>query len=131
MVGYRACDPSEFGPPLGPVSGRTIWADAEGRRVRTDIVVSFSGPGHCGWDSATFLNLGNIQYLRDPDGVLTEEVIGSFDADSVLPQGAVDTRYHAPEWRLFTIPSGAAVFVQVESGVVERWPRLREGVGCA
>lgn len=49
----------------------------------------------------------------------------------MLPSDAVDTGYHTPKRRLFTIPGGDAVFVQTEAGLVERWARARDDVGCA
>lgn len=33
----------------------------------------------------------------------------------MLPSDAVDTGYHTPKRRLFTIPGGDAVFVQTEA----------------
>jgi hypothetical protein len=131
VVGVRACDPSEFRTDdLGPLAGG-IWFGADGRPSRTDLITSFPGPGHCGWESTVFLTYDRQQFLRDPKHVLREYTVTGFDVISQLPDDAVDTGLHTKEWRLFTIPSGRAVFMQTGDGHIELWPRAREPIGCA
>jgi hypothetical protein len=75
-------------PPPSPYAGS--WQDRTGTPVPDGakggrlVMVSFDGPGHCDWESVTFLQLawppgrvaasegarGVRQYLRDPNGSL-------------------------------------------------------------
>jgi len=133
VVGLRACDPSEFDPADLGSKATTIWLDASGDRVRTDVVHSNVGPAHCGWQRTVFLTLddGHAQYFRDPHHDLAAYSVVTFDADVRLPADAVDTGLHTDDWHLFTIPSGRAVFVRTTEGLVELWPRASQPVGCA
>jgi hypothetical protein len=130
VVGIRACDMSEFAADDVPVDGATVWEDRHGTRVRTDIVMSFPGPGHCGWQTTVFLSLRGDQYFRDPFGVLEDRSIGTFRADTKLPAKATDTGFHTRKWRIYTVPAGDAVYVKTSAGKVERWPRAKDLVGC-
>jgi hypothetical protein len=131
VVGLRACDPAEFDAgDLGPRAG-TVWRDANGDPVRTDVITSYPGPGHCGWETTVFLSFGGAQFFRDPKHVLKEYSVVTFDASSRLPADGVDTGLHTNEWHIFTIPSGRAVFVRTDGGPIERWPRSSQEVGCA
>ena len=131
VVGLRTCDPSEYAAPDPPPAGATVWLDRTGARVRTDIVTSIPGPGHCGWESTFFLTLRGRQYFRDPRNVLADESIGRFKANVKLPKDATDTGLHTKRWRIFTVPADDAVYVKTATGTVERWPRARFEVGCA
>lgn len=134
VVGLRACDPSEFDrADIGLVAG-TIWLDADGDPVRTDVVTSYVGAGHCGWERTIWLSLFQpdyTQYFRDPRHELEEYSVVSFDPDVRLPKDATDTGLHTEEWHLFTIPSGRAVFMRTPDGRIELWPRAIEPIGCA
>jgi hypothetical protein len=133
VVGLRACDPSEFDIVDIGNGAPTVWRDAADVPVRTEVVVSSPGPGHCGWQRTVFLTLGpdKAQYFRDPHGDLAEYSVVPFDPDANLPADAVDTGFHTDEWHLYTIPSGRAVFIRTKDGTVERWPRATEPIGCA
>ena len=130
VVGVRACDSSEFDPATTPDADVTIWLDRDVRRVNANQVASHVGSDYCGWASVVLLRLNNLQYLRDPNEVLTDSTIGLFDLDIALPAGAIDTGFHTAEWRLFTVFGADAVFVRTPVGGVERWPRTRDEVGC-
>jgi hypothetical protein len=70
-------------------------------------------------------------YLRDPEGIFADVEIGTFLADTALPSDAIDTGLSSNGRRLFTVPSGDAVYVQTPTGV-ERWPRSTDPfMGCA
>jgi hypothetical protein len=117
------------------------WQDEQGRTVE-----SSAGPEHCDWESATFLyvevdldELGipadRQQFLRDPEGVLSDSVELEYDGDARLPRGAVDTGLRLDARELWAEPADDppgpdAVYV-VEGDSVERWPRTREEVACA
>jgi hypothetical protein len=130
VVGLRACDPSEFAEADFGANANTIWRDAADEPVRTDVITSHVGPGHCGWERMIFLSLGDLQYLRDPFGDLEAYTVVPFHPDARLPGDAVDTGMHTDEWHLFTIPSGRAVFVRTADGTYELWPRAKEPIGC-
>jgi hypothetical protein len=131
VVGLRACDRSEFAEAEFAPHATTIWFDGAGDPVRTDVVTSSIGPGHCGWERTIFLSLGDLQYLRDPHGELEQYTVVPFHPDARLPGDAIDTGFHTDQWHLFTIPSGRAVFVRRADGTYELWPRAKEPIGCA
>jgi hypothetical protein len=132
LVGLRACDASEFDPADLDPESITIWTDSSGEQVHSDVISSSVGPGHCGHERTIWLHLRRDElYIRDPFGDLADWTIVSFDPDVPLPADAIDTGYHTDRWHLFTIPSGRAVFVRTEDGTIERWPRARDGLGCA
>lgn len=131
LVGLRACDPSEFDPADGLTeNGTTIWLDAASKPVRADFLFSRPGPGHCGWERVTFLQLGDELYLRDVKGVLAGQTLRAFRIVRALPTGAVDTGFHTSALRLFTVPDRQSVYVKSSKGTIERWGRATEQIGC-
>lgn len=132
VVALRACDPAEFAPESGFTGGLlTVWLDAEDQRVPTTILHEIQGPGHCGWESTIWLRLDGELYLRDPDDVLEEAVVGSFDPDVALPTDAQSTGYHEGGRTIWRDDDPAAIYV-VMADRVERWPRaLDPFMGCA
>jgi hypothetical protein len=117
-------------PTTGRSSDGTLWLDANDQLAPPDTIHSSPGPGHCGWESMTFLWLDGAQYIRDPLGVLEGDWRSPFDPDADLPDDAIDTGYHTATWRMFKVPSGEAVYVQTMDWTFERWGRPREEVGC-
>lgn len=130
VVGIRACDAAEFDPADGLTFPQILWQRADGTPERSDRIHASPGPGHCGWESTIFLRFEGVQFLRDPEGVLADSVATPFAADVPLPDDALDTGLHTSEWRLHTVPAGTAVYVVTSSGVVERWGRAKEEIGC-
>jgi hypothetical protein len=127
--GLRACDASEFDPEVALTWPVTIWTDASGQRVSTATIHSQPGPGHCGWDSAIWLDVGPDLYFRDPKGVMNEWTATPFDANAELPARAVDTGFRSGGRELWLDPRGDAYLVS--PGRVERWPRSTDpGIGC-
>jgi hypothetical protein len=133
VVGLRTCDPSEFASADFAPHANTIWLDAAGDPVRTDVATSHVGPGHCGWERTVILLLrpNHTQYFRDPFHDLAEYSVVPFAPDAQLPDDATDTDLHTDDWHVFTIPSGRAVFVRTRDGTYEMWPRAKEPIGCA
>jgi len=130
VVGLRACDPSEFDPAAPLTFPVAIWTDAEGRRVSTERIRSFPGPGHCGWDSAIWLQVGGELYFRDPEGVMAAWTRTRFAANVALPADATDTGFRSRERSLWLVPAGDAYVVTPSR--VERWPRSIDPlIGCA
>ncbi len=130
VVGLRACDPSEFDPADGLTFDIAIWRDRADRPVSTTVVHSIVGPGHCGWESTTWLYLSGGTYISDPQGVLEEFTDGSFAPKVKLPADAVPTGYHSGSFELFVAPDGRSVYA-VALDHVERWPRADPVLGCA
>ena len=129
VVGLRACDASEFDPSVPLTFPVTIWTDAAGAPVSTETIRSSPGPGHCGWDSATWLSVGGNLYFRDPQGVMSEFTMTSFEPKVHLPDGAVDTGYRTGAWSLWLEQGGDAYLVS--SDTIERWPRsTMPELGC-
>jgi hypothetical protein len=130
VIGLRACDASEFDPAVPLTFPVTIWTDAAGNPVSTDTIRSSPGPGHCGWDSATWLDVGGNLYFRDPDGVMSEWATTTFASKAHLPDGAVDSGYRTGDWSLWLDPVGDAYLVS--SATIERWPRsTNPDLACA
>ena len=111
------------------------------------VMHSYQGAEHCGWTSATLLSLGwpvgtetangdrARQYVRDPQGIFSSSIAGSFDGDATLPDDAADTGYHRGDWQLWVAPSDAdrAVYLvnaDPASHVVERWARAVDVIAC-
>lgn len=130
IVGLRACDASEFDPDDGLSDGTTIWLDATGDRVPTDRIFSRAGPGHCGWEGVTFLQIGDELYLRDPEGLLAGQTALPFKAVDALPAEAVDTDLHTATLRLFRVADPRVIYARYEDGTVERWGRALDQIGC-
>jgi hypothetical protein len=131
VVGLRACDRSEFAEAEFAPHANTIWLDASGNPARTEVITSYVGPAHCGWERTIFLSLAGVQYIRDPHGDLDRYTIVPFHPDARLPDDAVDSGFHTDDWHVFTIPSGRAAFVRTPDGTFELWPRAKEPIGCA
>jgi hypothetical protein len=130
VVGLRACDASEFDPNVPLTFPVTIWTDASGERVSTETIRSAPGPGHCGWDSAIWLNVDGNLYFRDPQGVMAEWTKTRFEPDAKLPASALDSGYRSAAGSLWLDPGKDAYLVL--PGGVERWPRSTDPfIGCA
>lgn len=130
VVALRSCDASEFDPSTPLTFPETIWTDASGHRISTETIVSVPGPGHCGWDRVTFLNVDHQLYFRDPQKIMAQWTTTRFDSAAVLPKRAVNTGYRTGKWTLWLDPGKDAYLVS--PGHVERWPRSSDPfLGCA
>jgi hypothetical protein len=119
------------------------WVDARDKDVPESVITTHSGPRHCQWESAVFLYIGwplgraeqighRRQYLRDPEGLLSEYVLVPLDLSATLPTDARYSGYHRGEAKLWVSKSEAdeAVYI-VRADQVERWPRTTEDIACA
>lgn len=131
VVGLRACDPAEFDPDDGLTDDTRLWLDAEGLPVAATVIFSRPGPGHCGWEAVTFLHLGDVLYLRDPEGALDESTNQRYAEVEAMPADALGTGLHTSEWQLFTVPDKRVVYVRTDDGTIERWARASDDIGCA
>ncbi|MES2210912.1 MAG: hypothetical protein V4515_12125 [Chloroflexota bacterium] len=129
VVGLRACDASEFDPSVPLTFPVTVWTDRSGQPVSTETIRSSPGPGHCGWDSAIWLQVGGDLYFRDPAGVMSEWTTTTFDSAAQLPSSAADTGFRTGSWSLWIDPGKDAYVVSTDR--VERWPRSKDPlIGC-
>jgi len=108
----------------------------EGRTVSPEELGTIAGPSHCGWESATFLNIGwppgthsgsaaqARQYIRDPKAVTPTKLRDLLDLHATLPSDATATGYVYQGIAVYLSPSDQdrAVYV-VGTRSVERWPR--------
>ena len=116
----------------------------DGHTVSPEELGTIAGPRHCGWQSATFLNIGwppgtqsstaaqARQYIRDPNGVTPTKLRDSFELHATLPSDARATGYIFEGISIYLSPSdqdSAAYVVGTRS--VERWPRSDPMTLCA
>jgi len=129
VMGLRACDASEFDPTVPLTFPVMIWTDQSGNRVSTETIRSMPGPGHCGWDSATWLRVEDTLYFRDPQGVMAEWTTTPFALNAQLPRSAIDSGYRSGGASLWIDPGRDAYVVSADR--VERWPRSSDPqIGC-
>lgn len=127
---FAMCDPSEFGQSPEHPAMAGVWHDAAGEPVPTGTVYSHTGPAHCDWESVTFLTVEDEPFVRDPDGLLADYTVTSFDPSARLPDDAADTGYRKDGAALWRAADGSAVYL-VSSAAVERWAATRELITCA
>lgn len=131
VVGLRACDASEFDPATPLTFPVTVWTDAHGQRVSTEVIRSTPGPGHCGWESTIWLHFApdHALFFRDPNRVMREWTTTRFVLDAALPAEARDTGYRSGLGKLWIKDGGDAWLVL--PGRVEHWPRSIDAqIGC-
>ncbi|OIJ68930.1 hypothetical protein [Streptomyces mangrovisoli] len=126
-----SCDPSEFPAKVAESLGYEVWTDRDGHRLPVTEVRSDTGPGHCGWESAHFLELdGKREYASDPHGVLPSEMLTApYRANVKLPADAHDTGYRFRGRQLWLTDDRSTAYVRVD-GRVQAWPEVKEGVAC-
>lgn len=108
----------------------------EGRSVKPEEFGTIAGPGHCGWQSATFLSIGwpvgtlstssaqARQYIRDPNGVVRAMLRDRLDLNAKVPSDARPTGYTHDSVRVYLSPTDQdeAIYIVGPFGA-ERWPR--------
>jgi hypothetical protein len=132
METFAQCNPAEFDPANDDELPARVWTDRHGSRVPTTKVMSYAGPEHCGWHSATFLALHeDSQFVRDPQGLFGQEWLeATFARDIRLPTTAVDTGYRLDDWELWLAADRSAAYVITGEGT-ERWPAAKRPILCA
>lgn len=118
------------------------WESAGGEAVPASAIYTGAGERHCDQQSATFLGLGRAseiegidsdhyaEYVRDPEGLFTAEVIGSYLSTVDQPVGASDTGFTNGKATLWIDPADtSAIFMKVDDHF-ERWPRFNVAMGC-
>lgn len=127
-----SCDPAEFDLSRALTSDQIIWRDADGEPVPTSQVSARPGPGHCNWESATFLRLGEDTYIGDPRDVFEDRDFAvSYQRDADLPSDAVSTGFTDGRRTIWRVPGDRRAVYLVSDSHTERWPRDIRGIGCA
>ncbi|MEU1462437.1 hypothetical protein ABZ467_17400 [Streptomyces sp. NPDC005727] len=126
-----SCDPAELPARYTETAGVEVWTDRDGGRVPVRKLSGWTGPEHCDWQSARFLDLDGRTYARDPEGVLTRDGLlrAPYHARVPLPATARDTGYHYRGLRLWLTDDRDAAYVRTAAGT-EAWPQVKNGVGC-
>ena len=128
---WARCDYSELPRWFTDSIGLQIWTDRPGRPLPTTTIESWTGPEHCGWQSMTFLHLGEAQYVRDPEPDLADFFAEPYVAHHQLPPTAVDTGFQRDGHHLWLSPDKQRAFVGRTPDDVEIWPRTIKPLGCA
>ena len=148
VIGTATAKPSPERYQTKPVGD---WVTVDGHVVAKNVIESFAGHEHCGWEATTYLIVGSPVgaavtgdghwYIKDPTGVFdtwernwegeTLEWFGEFESDTQLPIDAVFSGYRQNEVELWTIDSeiGTQVYMVGETGV-EHWPRVVPPIRC-
>ncbi|OQR63981.1 hypothetical protein B6E66_11185 [Streptomyces maremycinicus] len=131
---HATCDPAELPASVTDSGTPEIWTDRHGERVATTTLSSYPGAEHCDWQTAHFLGTGRgaeyRQYVRDPEGVIDEDLLTSpYDGDVTLPADAHDTGYRHGDRRLWLTDDASTAYVRTSDGV-EAWPLAKETVAC-
>lgn len=101
------------------------WTDENGQTASPE-----AGDAHCDQESVTVLRLSEGTYVRDPDGLVPEDLRASdFERGVDLPETAVDTGLSNASSSVWLGEDPAAVYV-VSEGMAERWPALTSAWGC-
>jgi hypothetical protein len=141
LQGWRTVGSYFDRPPAWP--GKPWTKD--GRAVDAAELEASAGPSHCGWESATFLNIGwplgtrstsaaqDRLYIRDPSRTLqTPYLRGSWAKNPALPADARDTGYRYGALKLYLALSDQDSYAYlVAPGDRERWPRSEPQTLCA
>ena len=122
------------------------WTSQDGGHVSDLVINSFSGPGHCGWGTVVFLDLGTPlgstmtsaadrqRFIRDPYGDLDRYGKQSNDlqTDIELTTDADFSGYTLQDNELWILETAAGREVYIVNiGSVEKWPRMDPIVGCS
>ncbi|MEU1406547.1 hypothetical protein ABZ471_30015 [Streptomyces sp. NPDC005728] len=128
---HASCDPAELPAKYAAAQDWEVWTDRNGERVPVSRLTSSTGPEHCNWQSAHFLDLDDRTYVRDPDGVLGGEglLTAPYRKNVRMPAAARDTGYHSRGRRLWLTDDRDTAYVRT-SGGVEAWPQAKHDVGC-
>ncbi|MGY1842721.1 hypothetical protein [Modestobacter sp. SYSU DS0875] len=131
-LGVGACGGTDS-PFLG------TWSDDAGPLSQEELHL-YRGEDHCDWEQALFLRMAwppgageRLQFVRDPEGVVSPALAAAFDGETLLPGDAVATGFHNENGARLWLPAGAdprAAYLVGDSGAVEAWPRADRGVGC-
>lgn len=151
-------DRGNLGRPMFVVGSRDapggFWTTADGAHSPDEIIQSFVGATHCGWENASFVVTGSPigavfdrgsdqnWYVKDPTGVFDNlrdssngysyEWFGEFEVDIELPDSAVFSGFNrgVVELWLNETEQGTAAYI-VEGTKVEHWPRVDPPIRCA
>lgn len=121
----------------------SVWEHA-GRDVDTNVIQSYQGADHCGWQDVIFLDVGwplgtagvhgkGRMYVRDPERVLVDQWVDEFQQNARLPEDADFTGYSGDVGELWLSPGdedSVVYIVSEDRQNVEAWPRTESLIGC-
>ena len=101
-----------------------------------------AGESHCEMDSVLFLGMrwpvdggstedAGLSFVRDPEGVLAEETVGSFVPDADLPDDAIPTGYENYYGVEVWLANDLSTAYAVDGDTVEAWPAFPGSALCA
>jgi hypothetical protein len=126
---WAVCDYSELPQAFTDSIGLQIWTNASGEPVPTTKIQAWRGPEHCDWESMTFLSVGTVVYVRDPQPDLSEFFADAYRSHADLPRDAVDTGYEHDGRHLWLSSDEKLAFVGTQDDV-EVWPRTIKQLAC-
>ncbi|MGY1858438.1 hypothetical protein [Modestobacter sp. SYSU DS0290] len=131
-AGISACGGADS-PFLG------VWEDDEGPLSQEELHL-YRGEEHCEWEQALFLRMAwppgtgeRLQFVRDPEGVVSPALAAAFDGGATVPGDAVPTGFGNEEGMELWLPPGddpRSAYLVADSGAVEAWPLAEPPVGC-
>jgi hypothetical protein len=127
---WAHCDYSELPAYFTDSIDLQIWTDPSGHPAPTSVIAAWKGPEHCGWQSMTFLELGQAVFVRNPQPELGEYFAEQYDEHAQLPADAADTGYERDGEHLWLSSDKQRAFVGTVDDV-EVWPRTIRPLGCA
>lgn len=114
------------------------WTDVDGCPVRIDVISQTVGPDHCGWETVTFLTIGDPigssigttvitdarRFVWDPQGALPrvdDESRNEVVAVTDLPPSTYDAGYRDGTAELWLDPQDPTSLYRVDGAVAERY----------
>ena len=150
----RADPRTSVDEPFAPYPG-SQWYGPDGRPVpmEDETINVITGPDHCEWQSAAMLHTtwppgtppkvgtSSLQYIRDPEDAMEQDMDESFEGDTLLPAGARYTGYRTDFMELWvrTYHRGMPVAANsrppdriylVFADHIESWPRAKDPIAC-
>jgi len=116
---------------IGALEG--VWEQADGEGPGLEVA---RGPEHCGEESTITAGVGTYErmFVRDPEGVVPSDLVGSLDLDAAPPEGdltVVWERGDGHQVRFALVDGEDGLAVDLGDGRWERWPEVLPVVGCA
>lgn len=127
---WAVCDASELPLEYTDSIGLQVWTDAAGQPAPTTTIQSWRGPEQCDWQSMTFLSLGEVTYVRNPEADLSEFFGRPYRAHADLPPDALDTGYRRAGVELWLSADKQLAYVGTRTDL-EAWPRTIKPLLCA
>lgn len=121
------------------------WTDADGCEVRVDVIGQYQGPEHCGWEAATFIDVGTPlgsvyevdlggrrTFIWDPAGSIE---LGTVERDVVvdvseLPPDVIDTGFRDGDAELWVDEADPTALYRVANNSADRFALDQGDAAC-